>query len=105
LSQLNSYNIFAGVAPLFLGSGVQNKILDYLNLSIPCLTTLVGESGIDKNNPLIVFKDIDDFDIQLKLLKESFNKYKDVSEKGVPFLKKNHSWDVIGKFYKNYIIN
>jgi hypothetical protein len=105
LSQLNSYNIFAGVAPLFLGSGVQNKILDYLNLSIPCLTTPVGESGIDKNNPLIVFKDIDDFDIQLKLLKESFNKYKDVSEKGVPFLKKNHSWDVIGKFYKNYIIN
>jgi hypothetical protein len=103
LSQLNSYNIFAGVAPLFLGSGVQNKILDYLNLSIPCLTTPVGESGIDKNNPLIVFKDIDDFDMQIKLLKESFNKYKDVSEKGVPFLQKNHSWDVIGKSYKNYI--
>lgn len=105
LSQLNTYNIFAGVAPLFLGSGVQNKILDYLNLSIPCLTTSVGESGIDKNNPLIIFKDIGDFDIQLQLLKESFNKYKDVSEKGVPFLKKNHSWDVMGLSYKNYIIN
>lgn len=105
LNQLNSYNIFAGVAPLFLGSGVQNKILDYLNLSIPCLTTHVGESGIHKNNPLIIFKDISDFDIQLQLLKESFNKYKHVSEKGVPFLKKNHNWDVIGETYKNYITN
>lgn len=105
LAQLNSYNIFAGIAPLFLGSGVQNKILDYLNLSIPCLTTPVGSSGIDKNNPLIIFKDIDDFDIQLQLLKASFNKYKDVSEKGVPFLKKNHSWDLIGKSYKDYITN
>lgn len=104
LGELNTYNIFAGVAPLFLGSGVQNKILDYLNLSIPCLTTPVGVSGINKNNPLIIFKDINDFDMQLKLLKESFNKYKNLSERGVPFLKKNHSWDLIGEHYKNYIL-
>ena len=105
LSQLNSYNIFAGVAPLFLGSGVQNKILDYLNLSIPCLTTPVGASGLKNNNPLIIFKNIHEFDLKLQQLKKSFDKYRAISEKGVPFLKDNHSWDKIGVLYKNYIID
>ena len=37
---------FCGIAPMRLGAGVQNKILDYMAMGIPCITTPVGHEGL-----------------------------------------------------------
>jgi glycosyltransferase involved in cell wall biosynthesis len=37
---------FCGIAPMRLGAGVQNKILDYMAMGIPCVTTVVGHEGL-----------------------------------------------------------
>lgn len=44
-----------GVAPMFDGSGLQNKVLDYMSLGIPVLTTKIGLNGFNNNiqNPFI----------------------------------------------------
>ena len=103
LDIINELKIFAGVAPMDLGSGVQNKILDYLSLSIPCLTTSTGESGLSPMNPLLVFKNQLDLYCKLQELKKSYKAYIKVSKKGLVFLDTNHSWNTIGKQYRNYI--
>lgn len=103
LSKLNNLRIFAGIAPMFLGSGVQNKILDYLNLSIPCLATPVGASGLHNENPLITFNDQSQLLDKLDKLKLSYEYYNQISDKGVKYLNKHHSWESIGKLYADYI--
>lgn len=103
LDTLNGLKIFAGIAPMDLGSGVQNKILDYLSLSIPCLTTSTGASGLNPMNPLIVYKNDIDLYNNLQELKKSFKSYTQISKEGPMFLKINHSWNRIGLAYRNYI--
>jgi len=38
--------MLVGVCPLRAGAGVQNKILDYMALGLPCVTTEVGGEGL-----------------------------------------------------------
>jgi len=103
LYTINEIKIFAGIAPMDLGSGVQNKILDYLSLSIPCLTTTTGASGLNPLNPLLIYKNDLDLYSNLQELNKSFKTYIKVSKRGPVFLKTNHSWNKIGMDYKNYI--
>ncbi len=44
-----------GIAPMFDGSGLQNKVLDYISIGLPVLATRVGLNGFNKNieNPFI----------------------------------------------------
>jgi glycosyltransferase involved in cell wall biosynthesis len=50
---------FCGVCPIRAGAGIQNKILEYLALGLPCVTSTVGMSGV-KARPgteLLVYRD------------------------------------------------
>lgn len=37
---------FAAVAPMRLGAGIQNKVLEYMALGLPCVTSAVGFEGL-----------------------------------------------------------
>jgi len=38
---------FCGVCPLRAGAGIQNKVLEYLALGLPCVTSTVGLGGVN----------------------------------------------------------
>lgn len=40
---------FAGVCPMRLGAGIQNKVLDYMSHSLPVVSTTLGVSGLGKH--------------------------------------------------------
>jgi lipopolysaccharide/colanic/teichoic acid biosynthesis glycosyltransferase/glycosyltransferase involved in cell wall biosynthesis len=40
-------SVFCGVCPVQAGAGIQNKILEYFALGLPCVTSQVGAEGID----------------------------------------------------------
>jgi len=68
------------------GGGTRNKLVDYLSLGIPTVTTLLGSEGIDliDGKHAFICKDIDDNFVEkiLKLLKSDSlkNKFKKESE-------------------------
>jgi glycosyltransferase involved in cell wall biosynthesis len=39
-----------GVCPMRIGAGVQNKVLEYMALGLPCISTSLGLEGINANN-------------------------------------------------------
>lgn len=51
------------INPVYMGSGVKIKILDYLSLGLPCITTETGMMGFirDDHMPIIETKDDNDF--------------------------------------------
>ncbi len=53
---------FCGVCPVRAGAGIQNKVLEYLALGLPCVTSVVGLGGVGAmpGNELLVYHDPDE---------------------------------------------
>jgi glycosyltransferase involved in cell wall biosynthesis len=61
---------FCGVCPVRAGAGIQNKILEYLALGLPCVTSTVGLSGVGAlpGKELLVYHDPDEAARQILML-------------------------------------
>lgn len=42
-----SKDCFVGICPMQFGAGIQNKVLDYLSVGLPVVTTAIGNEGIN----------------------------------------------------------
>jgi len=84
-------------APLRLGSGIQNKVLEALQYEIPVVTTSIVNAGVEaeEKKEIIVADNSRDFaDSVIDLLRDN-KKRKTLSVNGKKFLKKNYSWSKI----------
>lgn len=83
------------VAPLFLGSGQQNKILEAMSMQIPCVTTtLVNNAiGAKPNEEIIIADNEQAFLEQIKLLLHNKQQINKISKAGLEFVKNNYSWE------------
>jgi glycosyltransferase involved in cell wall biosynthesis len=85
---------FCGVAPMRLGAGVQNKILDYMAMGIPCVTTTVGHEGLDA----VHGREIVVADSAEHLSKAVLDLYADrsaaaaIGEAGRDYVRRCHTW-------------
>lgn len=77
-----------GLAPMFDGSGLQNKVLDYMSIGLPVLATRIGLNGFNKNidNPFIEFtaENIHEEITRLLLMNES--QWNEISAKSLKYL-------------------
>jgi len=53
---------FCGVCPLRAGAGIQNKVLEYLAMGLPCVTSMVGLGGVsaEPGKELMVYRDAEE---------------------------------------------
>jgi len=56
------------INPVYMGSGVKIKILDYLSLNLPCLTTTVGIMGFIRQADMPLIEVADDEDYSKKII-------------------------------------
>lgn len=82
------------VAPIFTGSGQQNKILEAMAQGIPCITTsFVNESiGAIPGEELLIADDPKRFAGDIQQLKVNKELYNQLSYAGMNFVKKNFDW-------------
>jgi len=86
-------------APLRLGSGIQNKVLEALNYEIPIVTTSIVNEGVEAEDgkEIIIADNPRAFaDEVVGLLKDQKLRRK-IALKGKRFLKKHYSWDNMNK--------
>lgn len=83
------------VAPLFIGSGLQNKLLEAMASRLPCITTpLVNNAlhGTDYEN-LLLAENINEFVEKITELTENDTTFNYIVANGQTFIKLHYSWE------------
>lgn len=83
-----------GICSVRLGAGVQNKILEYMALGLPCITSSVGLEGIGAtaNQEIIVADTISDYKNALEKLINDKVFYNQIALNAHDFVYNNYSW-------------
>jgi glycosyltransferase involved in cell wall biosynthesis len=86
---------FCGVAPMRKGSGIQNKILDYMSYGLPCVTTAIGYEGLAARiDSQVLVKDspreLAEAVIRLKSDRELRER---IGAGGRQYVQEHHSWE------------
>jgi glycosyltransferase involved in cell wall biosynthesis len=82
------------VAPMFIGTGLQNKLLEAMAIGVPCITTTLANNalGAKENEEVLIANDARGFrDNIIKLLSDD-KKSAAISLKAKQFVKENYDW-------------
>jgi len=84
------------VAPLFIGTGLQNKLLEAMAMGIPCVTTTLAKSGlgIHKNKIVLTADSKDEFVEKISALLEDENLYAELSKSAREYVQQSFSWNI-----------
>lgn len=99
--------VFCGVCPIRAGAGIQNKILNYLALGIPCVTSNVGLEGlsaVDGRELFVYDRPERAVQIILNLLGDSRLRNR-MAENGRRFVESEHDWKRIHLLIREQVKN
>lgn len=84
------------VAPMLIGSGLQNKILEAMSMKIPCITTEITNRSINANKDQVIIantaKSFSDYCLELF---NNSEKASVLAENGCNFVKSNFDWKIL----------
>ncbi len=83
------------VAPLFSGSGLQNKLLESMAMGIPSFTTRLANNalGAEDEKHLIVCNDVMNFSKKIIYLLKNKDEADKIGQGGRQYIKDNFSWE------------
>jgi len=83
-----------GVCPVRIGAGVQNKILEYMALGLPTISSSIGVEGLSSKigKDLLVADSASEYISHIKNLIASEQYFMDIACSGRNYVEKNHDW-------------
>lgn len=84
------------LAPMHIGTGLQNKLLEAMAMKLPCVTSpLAGKplEGIEEGKEIIICNSAIGYLEAIKLLLTNPEQYEELSENGYHFVKRNYNWE------------
>ena len=82
------------VAPMFLGTGLQNKLLEAMALEVPCITTSMANNalGAQPSEEILIADDTDAFVQHITYLLDNEEKRSALSKRGKQFIREHYQW-------------
>ncbi|QMU29381.1 glycosyltransferase [Adhaeribacter radiodurans] len=82
------------VAPLFIGTGVQNKVLEAMAMKVPCVTTQLVNNGVGAANNchLLVANTPGEFAQHIYTLLTNRDLNEKLTQRALDFVHENYSW-------------
>ena len=95
------------IAPMQIGTGLQNKLLEAMAMKIPCITSPLANNALkaEHNKNILIAKELEEYvEAILKLLnnKDFANK---IAEEGLHFVNKNYNWNATSNDLENLFLN
>jgi polysaccharide biosynthesis protein PslH len=83
------------VAPMRIGSGLQNKLLEAMSFGIPCITSDLANDALkaEPNKEILVSISAESFSENMIELLLNETLYQQLSERGFTFVKEKYSWE------------
>jgi sugar transferase (PEP-CTERM/EpsH1 system associated) len=83
------------IAPMRLGTGLQNKLLEAMAMKLPCITSPLASNPLDArpNKDIIVCNSILGYIDAIDMLLSDDSYYKEIAENGYGFVKKHYDWE------------
>ena len=86
------------IAPMHLGTGLQNKLLEAMSMKLPCITSPLASlplKGVKDGNEILVCSTTTGYVEAVKFLLENPEKYAELAENGHNFVKQNYNWHTV----------
>lgn len=95
------------IAPMHLGTGLQNKLLEAMSMKLPCITsTLAGKplKGIENGKEILICNTTTGFVDAVKALLENEESYANIAENGFQFVSRNYNWENVNRQLEEIIV-
>jgi len=83
------------IAPMFIGTGLQNKLLEAMAIGLPCVTTSLANNALQAtpNASILIANTSDEFVAQVNELLTNKELYTKLSRNGKEFIASNYRWE------------
>lgn len=94
------------VAPIRIGAGIQNKILETMAMGIPTVTSSFGAEGISQNNEILsIAKNDNEFSKKIIELLQNQDKRELLSINARKYCENNFSWYTNTKILEEVLLS
>lgn len=95
------------IAPMRLGTGLQNKLLEAMAMKIPCIASPLASEPLnaEKDKEIIVCNSILGYVDAINMLLSDKAFYQTLSENAFLFVKKNYNWEHTSSILEKLLIN
>ncbi|MDG1333797.1 MAG: glycosyltransferase [Crocinitomicaceae bacterium] len=82
------------LAPMMIGTGMQNKLLEAMAIGVPCITTPLANNpiGTKENSEILVASTPEEFKSAIETLFQDSIKYAEIQGNARAFVEQNHHW-------------
>ena len=82
------------LAPMMIGTGMQNKLLEAMATGVPCITTPLANNpiGTTENSEILVASTPNEFKTAIETLLKDSDKYTEIQLNARSFVETNHHW-------------
>lgn len=86
---------FVAVAPIRIGAGIQNKVLEYMAMGIPVIASEIAAEGLDVRNEkeILIAKDPDEYVNYINLIWGKELKYANLPIHALNYVYRMHNWE------------
>lgn len=88
------------IAPMHLGTGLQNKLLEAMSMKLPCITSpLAGKplKGVESGKEILICNTTTGFADAVGMLLENPELYARISENGYNFVRSHYNWETVNQ--------
>lgn len=95
------------VAPMQIGTGLQNKLLEAMAMKIPCVTSQLANNalGAEHQNSILIGNQPEEYYEHIISLLENKTLYNNIATSGYDFVKKNYTWEGTTQKLNELIVN
>jgi glycosyltransferase involved in cell wall biosynthesis len=86
------------IAPMRMGTGLQNKLIEAMAMKLPCVTsTLAGNplEGVEFGRDIIICETVSGYLVAIKKLLTNPDLYHSLAENGYEYVKQHYNWESI----------
>lgn len=93
------------IAPMFIGTGLQNKLLEAMAMGVPCITTTLANKALQAtpNEEILIANTKEEFVTQINRLKNDKELYHKISTQGKNYVTSHFSWETINQLLAELI--